>query len=301
MNIAVIGAGALGCLFGGRLASAGHDVWLLHRREQTASTLSTAGITIHQSGAAPLAAEISATTTASDVGTADLVLVLVRAHQTRTALAEHAACIGSETSVLSLQNGLRNYDYLLDQVRHERAFCGVTYEAAITEEPGTVIHTSTGSTTFGGGRAGARTTIRETLAEAGFDVDAVADPRPVIWEKGALVGATAPVLTLTGCPVTQLPTDRLAGVVTPLLTEAARVATSRGIDIDVETIQQTIASMADSHAEHRVSMAQDIEHGRRTEIDELNGVIIDLAETAGIAVPANRHVTALVHGVEQCS
>ena len=301
MNIAVIGPGALGCLFGARLAAAGHDVWLLHHREQTASTLSAGGITIHQTGETPLAAEISATTTASDVGTADLVLVLVRAHQTQTALAEHAACIGSETWVLSLQNGFRNYDYLLDQVGRDRAFCGVTYEAAVTDELGIVTHTSTGSTTFGGGSPGARTTIQETLAEAGFDVDAVADPRPVIWEKGALVAATAPVLTLTGCPVTRLSTDPLDGVVTRLLAETARVATSQGIDLDVETIQQTIASIANSHAEHRVSMSQDIERGRRTEIDELNGVIIDMAETADIAVPANIHVTALIHGVERCS
>lgn len=301
MNIAVIGAGALGCLFGGHLVVAGHDVWLLHRREQTASTLSAAGISIHRDGDPPLAAGINATTTASDVGTADLVLVLVRAHQTPTALAEHAACIGPETLLLSLQNGLRNYDYLLDQVGRERAFCGVTYEAAITKEPGTIIHTSTGLTTFGGSSVGARTTIQETFAEAGFNVNTVTDPRPVIWQKGALVGATAPVLTLTGCPVTHLPTDPLDEVVTQLLTEADHVATSQGIDINVETIQQTIASMTESHAEHRVSMVQDIEHGRRTEIDELNGVIIDLGETADIAVPINKHVTALIHGVEQCS
>lgn len=301
MKIAVIGAGALGCLFGGHLAADGHDVWLLNRREQTASTLSSAGVSIRRDGDAPLTVGINATTTASDVGPADLVLVLVRAHQTKTALADHAACIGPDTWVLSLQNGLRNYDYLLDQVGRSRAFCGVTYEAAITEEPGTITHTSTGLTTFGGGSEDARTTIQETFTEAGFTVKTVADPRPIIWEKGALVGATAPILTLTGCPVTQLPTDPLDEVVTRLLTEADRVATTQGIDIDVETIQQTIASMADSHAEHRVSMAQDIEQGRRTEIDELNGVIIDLAETADIAVPANQHVTALIHGLEQCS
>ncbi|GAA0240215.1 ketopantoate reductase family protein [Haladaptatus pallidirubidus] len=300
MKIAVIGAGALGCLFGGYLAAANHDVWLLHRREQTANILSTAGISIHQNGNSPLTVGINATTTASDVGTADLVLVLVRAHQTQTALTEHAACIGPETWVLSLQNGLRNYDYLLDQVGRDRAFCGVTYEAAIVEEPGTITQTSTGLTTFGGGNAGACATIEETLAEAGFNVESVTNPRSVIWEKGSLVVATAPVLTLTGCPVTQLTTDSLDRIVTQLLREAACVASSQGIDIDVTTIQQTITSMADSHADHRVSMAQDIEHGRRTEIDELNGAIIDMAETADIAVPANTHVTALIKGVEQC-
>ncbi|WP_435361604.1 ketopantoate reductase family protein [Haloarchaeobius sp. DFWS5] len=301
MKVAVIGAGALGCLFGGRLAAAGHDVWLLHHREQTASTLSRTGITIHEQGADPLTAEVQATTTASEVGTADLVLVLVRAHQTQTALTEHAACIGPETWVLSVQNGLRNRDYLLEQVDRNRAFCGVTYEAVVMDEPGTVVHTGTGLTTLGGGDAAARTTIQETLTAAGFEVDTVADPRPVIWKKGVLVGATAPVLTLTGSPVTQLTSDPLAGVVTQLLTEAAHVATSRGIDVDVESIQQTVASVADSHATHRVSMAQDIEQGRRTEIDELNGVIVNIAENAGVAVPANSLVTALIHGLEQSS
>lgn len=93
----------------------------------------------------------------------------------------------------------------------------------------------------GGGSEDARTTIQETFTEAGFDVNTVSDPRPVIWEKGALVGTTAPVITLIGCPVTHLPTDPLDEVVTQLLTESDRVAISQGIDIDVETIQQTIA------------------------------------------------------------
>lgn len=301
MKIAVIGAGALGCLFGGRLAAAGHDVWLLHRRAQAASALSTRGVSIHRKGETPLTTGIDATTTASDVGHVDLMLVLVRAHQTQTALAEHAACIGPETWVLSLQNGLRNYEYLLDRVARDRAFRGVTYEAAIAEEPGTVVHTSTGLTTFGGGDAEARATIRRTLTEADFDVETVTDPQPVVWEKGALVAATAPVLTLTGCPVTQLLTEPLDGIVTRLLTETVRVAASQRIEIDVGTIRQTIASMADSHAEHRVSMAQDIDHGRRTEVDELNGAIVDLAEAEGIAVPANELVTALLRGLEQCA
>lgn len=301
MKIAVIGAGALGCLFGGRLAAAGHEVWLLHYSERTTDTLASTGITIHHDEGSPLTAEINATTTASDVGTADLALVLVRAHQTETALAEHAPCIGPETWVLSVQNGLRTYDYLLDHVDRDQAFCGATYEAAITEGVGTVTHTAAGVTTFGGGDAAARATIQDTLESAGFDVEAVTDPRPVIWEKGALVAATAPVLTLTDCPVSRLTTEPLDDIVTRLLTEVGHVATSQGIDIDVATIQDTIASMAHSHAAHRVSMARDIERGRRTEIDELNGVIVDAAETAGIAVPANALVTALLDGLERCS
>jgi 2-dehydropantoate 2-reductase len=233
------------------------------------------------------------------VGPVDLVLVLVRAHQTRAALADHAACLGPETWVLSLQNGLRNREYLLERVDRDRAFCGVTYEAAVAEGPGTVAHTSPGPTTLGGGDSGARAAIGEALAGAGFAVETVADPRPVVWEKGALVAATAPVLTLTGCPVSRLADDPLEGVVSRLLAEVARVAGSRGIDLDAASVEATVARMADSHADHTVSMVQDVERGRRTEVDELNGAVVDLAD-GGVAVPANALVTALVGGLERC-
>ncbi|WP_435348516.1 ketopantoate reductase family protein [Haloarchaeobius sp. HRN-SO-5] len=301
MKIAVVGAGALGCLFGGRLAAADHEVWLLHHREEVARVLSNEGVTVRRPGEAPLTVAVDATTDASDVGPADLVLVLVRAHQTGTALADHAACIGPDTRVLSVQNGLRTDDHLRDAVGRDRAYCGVTYEAATAAGPGTVTHTAAGLTTFGGGTARGRSAIRDALTDAGFDVESVADPRPVVWEKGVLVLATAPVLTLTGCPVGRLTTDPLAGVVTQLLTEAAHVAASQGVDVDVAERRETVASMARSHGDHTVSMAQDVAQGRRTEIDELNGVVLDLAEDADVDVPANALVTALVHGLERCS
>jgi len=127
MKIAVIGAGALGCLFGGVFKANGENVRLLHHRSEYVEHVDDDGVHVHSDvlEAAPISVDVPITTDAAEVGPADLVIVLVGAHRTRAAVEEHQECIGPETRVLSLQNGVRNYPRLQKLVDPGRVLAGI--------------------------------------------------------------------------------------------------------------------------------------------------------------------------------
>lgn len=238
MDIAIIGAGSLGCLFGGRLAADDHDVWLIHHREEYARQLAENGVQIESDHEQSITVEVPATTTASDIGPVDLALVLVKSHHTKTAIRSHDACIGPDTHVLSLQNGLRNYEYLIDLVGPDRALAGVTYQAAITDAPGEIRHTSQGDTIFGGDDHAFAERVRTMLERAGFEATVADDPRPHIWDKQLLGLATLPLAALTRLTFDNLMTDDgLEWLMERLIDEARTVAAAHDIDLLTDDVR----------------------------------------------------------------
>jgi 2-dehydropantoate 2-reductase len=302
VQVAVIGAGALGCLFGGRLAADGHDVTLLHYRQDYVDVIIDRGLRIESDLDDTETVEVSvpATTDATAVGHVDLALVFVKAHQTETALEQHAACIGPETTVLSLQNGLGHYEALCDHVGEERALAGVTYQGAVIAEPGLLEHTSNGTSTFGGVDGKATACVAATLSDAGFPVETTGDPRVSIWRKQLISLPIKPLAALTRLPNGQLAADEeLVDLMDRIVTEAEAVAAARGIDLSDEDFLNTVLHTCEESAGHRSSMLQDVLAGQKTEIGAVNGAIADIAREENVDVPANELVTRLVRGLEQ--
>lgn len=301
MRIAVIGAGALGCLFGVRLDDTGNDVWLVHHREKYVRELSENGVRIRDdTGTRRLHAHVPATTDSSDVGPVDLALVLVKAHHTREAIEDHTACIGPETRVLSLQNGLRNRGKLRALVGADAAFTGVTYQAADLERPGIVYHTANGPCVFGGRDTAFAEQIETTFEEAGIPVEVVDDPRAHIWEKQLLAAAVMPLAALTRLEIGSLvEDDRFVEVMDRLLDEVVAVAEARDVDILTDDPLSDVVSACQAAPSHKSSALQDIEKGKKTEIGEVNGAIVSFAAEEGIDVPFNRTLVSLVQGLER--
>ena len=302
MNIAILGAGALGTLFGGVLAHAGETVWLVHHDAATAHVLDDDGVEV-DSEAVPIEGriDINATADASDVGEVDLVLVLTKTYQTRAALTQHEACIGSETRVLTLQNGLTVDQTLAEFVPEDRVLAGVTYQGATRHGTGVVEHTNTGKTVFGGADEAFAEQFASTLSDAGFDdVSAVADPRPEIWDKQLVSGAFKPTAALTRLPNGALVEhDAIASMMEHLVSEAEAVAEARGVTIPTDDPFERVKRIGTSNPTHKSSMLQDVEAQQQTEIMEANGAIAALAAEEGIDAPYNTAATALVRGLEQ--
>lgn len=302
MQVAVIGAGALGCLFGGRLAADGHDVTLLHYRQAYVDVVNDRGLRIESDldDTETVETGVPATTDADTVGHVDLALVFVKAHQTETALEQHAACIGPATTVLSLQNGLGHYRTLCDYVGEERALAGVTYQGAVVVEPGLVEHTGNGVSTFGGTGGEATARVAAALSDAGFPVETTDDPRVTIWRKQLISLPIKPLAALTRLPNGQLAADEaLVDLMDRIVTEAEAVAAARGIDLPDEEFLDTVLRTCEGSAGHRSSMLQDVLAGRKTEIDAVNGAVVDIAHEEGVDVPTNELVTRLVRGLER--
>lgn len=302
MKIAVLGAGALGTLYGGALARNGEEVWLVHHTPSVAHTLDTNGVCLEsETLGSQDRIDVRATADASDVGHADLVLVLTKTHQTRTALSDHAACIGPETRLLTLQNGLGLDRLLAEFVPAERVLAGVTYHGATRQSTNVVEHTNAGTVVFGGPDASFAACVADRLRAAGFaDVQAVSDPQPEIWDKQLVSVAFKPTAALTRLPNGELVADEeRRALMASLVAEANQVAQTRGVVVPTDDPFDHVLSIGRSNPTHRSSMLEDVEAGRKTEIDAANGAIVTLGDEAGIDVSANRLVTTLVRGLEQ--
>lgn len=300
MKIAVIGAGALGCVFGGLLAADGNDVWLLHHRESAAREIDDRGVVLVEPDGEERRVDVRATVDASRVGPADLALVLVKAPQTIPAVEQHAAAIGPATRVLSLQNGVTNHDRLREHVGADRSLHGVTYQGAIGEGSGRVKRTNPGPSLFGGEDAAFVGRVAETFESAGIEVETVPDPSVPIWRKQLTGAAIKPVAALTRLPNRTIVADEgLADLMGGLMEETASVAETRGVDLG--DVDGTLADLREVMAgtDHTSSMLQDVQARRQTEIEDVNGATVEIGQEAGVAVPLNETVTALVRGVEQ--
>ena len=131
MKVAVVGAGGIGSLFGGRLAAAGHTVWLVHRRPEHVEVLRRDGLQL-DSERIP----VHATTDTAEIGLCDLVLVLTKSTETPAA-AEATRCLVEDgTAVVTLQNGLGNLEALGEALGAERVLLGMTYHGATLDGPG---------------------------------------------------------------------------------------------------------------------------------------------------------------------
>lgn len=299
MKIAVIGAGALGCLFGGKLAAAGHDVRLLHHRRSTVDALNRDGLRIDgEDGVTSVS--VPATTDATDVGDADLAVVFVKAHQTSDALEQHAGCIGPETVLLSLQNGLRHYDRLVDAVGPDRALAGVTYCGAHLDEVGRTTQTASGRSVLGGTDQQTAQTVAQILTDAGLPAERVDEPTSAIWTKQLVSLPVKPVAALTRLPNGRLvATDDTRAIMEAIVREAETVAAEIGIDLpDADPTARVVETCRAAPA-HRSSMLRDVLAERKTEIDEINGALVDAARAESVDVPVNALVTRLVRGLER--
>lgn len=300
MDIAVIGAGALGCLYGGRLAEAGHDVTLVHHRQEYVDALNERGLRIDSEvdDAPTIELFVPATTDAESLGPVDLAIVFVKAHVTERALDQHGACIGPETDVLSLQNGLRHYELLCESVGRDRALAGTTYQGAVLEEPGHITQTAGGPSTFGGDDDSAAREVAAALASANLPPEVVDDPVRVIWEKQLLSIGIKPMAALTRLTNENVVADAdRRDLMRQLVNEAVAVAEARGVDLPDRDHAEGVIDICRG-TDHYSSTLQDVWAERKTEIDEINGALVVMAEAEGISVPANRITTTLVRGLE---
>ena len=295
----MIGAGALGSLFGALLADDGNAVWLLHHRPEVAATLDECGVVVEAADGTTRRIDVRATVDAAEVGTVDLALVLVKSYATVEAVEEHAACVGPATRVLSLQNGVTNHHRLQEHLGAERTLNGVTYQGASLYSAGHVVRSAPGPTRFGGEDPAFAERLCEVFESAGFEAEVVADPFEAIWQKQLWGAAIKPTAALTRLPNRELvANEETAGVMHRLMRETAAVAETRDVDLDADaTFEVLRESLAGSS--HVSSMLQDVEAGRRTEIDDVNGANVALGREAGVDVPVNEVVTALVRGLER--
>jgi 2-dehydropantoate 2-reductase len=293
MKIAVMGAGAVGCYFGGMLARAGHSVVLIGR-PQHVEAIRRDGLFI-ETKAFQAHVPMPATTDASGVGDAQLVLCCVKSTDTESAAADMAPHLAPDALVLSMQNGVDNAERLQAALGHAVA-PAVVYVAAAMAGPGHVKHHGRGELVIPPSAASAD--LAQLFGDAGLPVQISENVLGELWFKLILNCAFNALSAITQLPYG--PIFQGAGVedlLRELVRECLAVAQGEGVTIPgdawagVESIAATMSTQVSS-------TAQDLARGKCTEIDHLNGFVLRKGAALGIPTPVNRTLYTLVKLLE---
>ena len=295
-TIAIIGPGAMGSLFAAYLKNAGQDVTLIDHDTKRASRLNATGITV-KGVRGTLSIKVPVIADADWLDPVDLLMVCVKAFNTENALRQHLDLVGPETSVLSLQNGLGNIEALSRVVSEKNIIAGTTTVGANMLNPGMIHHAGDGDTIIGpvtGQKSEKPASVARVLQSAGFNVLVSNEVLQAIWNKllinvginalSAIVGVRNGILCEHG------PTRTL---MKEAVKEAVSIAKQQGLDFEIETMQDKVIDVAKKTSQNRSSMLVDVQMGRQTEIDQINGAIAGLGHA-----PINFTLTMLVHALE---
>lgn len=290
----VFGAGATGSVFAARLASR-HEV-AVTARDARLETIRRDGLRV--TGATDSAVRLPAAASPKEFADfrADFALVTVKSSDTAEAAAALDRLPGDPVRV-SLQNGLGNEEILAEG--GHPVLGAVTNNGATLREGGEVFHAGLGEVVLGAFSpdtpADAAARLAALFRAVGFPARETEDIRKPLWEKVILNAAVNPVTALLGLRTGELLADpgrRL--VVSRVAAEACRVAGSEGVPCEPGEVEATIRRVAAATPENRSSMLQDLERGRRTEIEAINGVIAARGRAAGVPTPWNDLLLRLV-------
>lgn len=306
VRVLVAGAGAVGSVVGGLLAAAGHHVTLLGRAPHLAA-IGAEGLVIEGLWGEHRVTGMSLAATAGEVtGEFDAVLLTVKSFDTAATLASIASLVAPGGCVISLQNGLGNVERVVAAVGEGRALGARVIFGAVLPRPG-VARVTVFADPIALGAAAAGTEAAEAAARvwvarfaaAGIPTEYAADVQAHLWTKIFYNAALNPLGALLGLPYGALADDPDArGIMDAIVDECFAVADARGVVPLVATAdayrEVFYGRLVPSTAHHRSSMLQDLERGRPTEIEAINGCIWRYGREAGIPTPVNATMTRLV-------
>jgi 2-dehydropantoate 2-reductase len=299
VRICVVGCGAVGSLFAAHLAQLDEaEVWAYDLDRAHVDAINSAGLRL--SGVGELTGRLRASSEAEEIPPCEFGIVAVKSMHTEAAIATTARAFGDESAVCSVQNGIGNEEILAGHLRF--VIRGTTFPAGHLIEPGHVGWDTKGDTWIGpfeGTPMAKVERLAELITRAGMNTIALEDARGAQWTKAIFNAATNPVGALTGLAHGELcdfqPTRRL---VSELVDECEAVAEALGIELDHDPEEMVDHAARVAH-DHKASMTQDVEARRPTEIDFLNGAIVERGEGAGVPTPLNRAIWALVKAREE--
>lgn len=298
MKFGIVGAGAIGLTLGAQLAAC-HDVLILARRAEVAGLLERNGITVTGDGTDRTVA-VRATVDPAAFGDREAVLIAVKAHATSGAVSPLRGILRPTALVVSLQNGIDNVRSVREALPEARIVAGSTTQGAIASGDGRVRPVNRGITTFARSDDVSPTSaeIAGAFSAAGLDARVEDDVDLLLWRKLVVNAAINPLCGLTGRTNGDAVGDPdLAPLARALAAEAAQVAAAEGIAIGDPWA--AVEAAAEATAANRNSMLQDLDAGRRTEIDAISGAIVQRAGAHGIAVPLTEAMLRLVHARER--
>jgi 2-dehydropantoate 2-reductase len=304
-KVVVVGAGAMGGLFGGLLAEGGLDVTLVDAWPEHIERIKQKGIRIVGVGG-DRDIKVKATTVGREIKAADVVLFQCKAFANESAANSVKHLFGKGAAAITFQNGLGNEQALGAILGAENVIGGLTAQAGLAEGPGIVrnfgdLPTHIGE--FGGGLSDRTVAIAKAFTAHGLPVTASAEIKREKWKKllgNVALGAISAVTDLRSVEIMRIP--ELQEIVFRAVDEAAAVAKHEGVALDVAEARSVLMKLVDvsggGTGNSKSSMREDIIRKRPTEIDTIHGAVAKLARQHGVATPTIDTMVAMVKGVQ---
>lgn len=306
MKIVMLGAGSLGSTIGGTLAQGGSEVYFVDQWKEHIDAINEHGLRMTDE-VTEWNVKVDARTSGADIGPADLVIVLVKSFATRTAIEQlqETNVIGPDTMVMSLQNGLGNEETIAEVIGEKNVISGKVYVGGRLISPGYVSVGIKGKHTYIGELTGEITdrikTVCDEFNKAGLECSISENIKGLIWDK-LLINVAAGAL----CGITRLPygplyeEDYIKDTAVAAIQECIDVAKAAGIVLKSEDPEYPwYAASEGLPATFKTSILQSLELNRPTEIDFINGSVVEWGKKFGIPTPVNQTLVTCIKGIEK--
>ena len=303
MKIAVLGAGAMGSIYGGHL-SINNDVYMIDKKEELVEKINADGLKLYENDK-DVIYHPKALLSSEGIGEVDLVIIFVKALYSRAALMENKAIIGDDTYVLTLQNGAGHEDIIEEFVPKERIIIGTTEDNGAILDNGYVRRGGKGKTNIGmlvEDKKGMLDKVKECFDGCGFDTHIYSNIQQLIWDK---LFTNVSLSALTGVlqvPIGFIAEDEYAWNMTvTLIKEAMQVAKAMGLEFDEDEMIERVRNTSINSPEGRTSIYADLKAGRLTEVNTISGAVVKAGDRLGIPVPSHKMIVNMVHAMENKS
>lgn len=291
MRIAVFGTGGVGGYFGGRLAKAGEDVTFIARGEHLRA-IRTSGLKVDTPDGDFVIFPAQATDTVEEVGVVDLVILGVKAWQVPEAARAVKPLVGSDTTVLPLQNGVDAVSQLVAELGAEKVIGGLCRIVSYVVEPGHIRHSGFKPSIIIGELDNQHTDriagIEQVFKHAGLDISIAPDIQVALWTKFLFIASFSGVGAVADAPAEVVRKDpKWRGLMLSAMEEIYALAHARGVKLPPDSVSKVMAAVDGLHEDATSSMHRDIAAGKPSELESQNGAVVRMAREAGVAAPTH--------------
>lgn len=300
MKIAVIGAGAMGSIYGGHL-SLHNDVTLIDTNPKVIEIVQQNGLKIEENGQENIYRP-SAAVSCEGMEPVDLIILFVKALYSKAALSGNRNLIGPNTYVMTLQNGSGHEDILGEFVPQDHIIIGTTEDNGAVLGFGHIRHGGVGNTNVGmltEDKENFLNKLKESFDSCGFNVRIHPNIQQLIWDKLFTNVSLSAVTAVLQVNIGYIAANEYAWQMTmALLHEAVETAHALGLEADEEKLAEKIRATSVGSPEGVTSICADIRAGRKTEVDTISGSVVRAAHKAGVPVPVHEFVVNTIHALE---
>lgn len=300
MKIAVIGAGAMGSIYGGHL-SLKNEVYLVDTNQAVVDEINKNGLTLLENGQ-DVVYHPTAVTSTEGLEPMDLVILFVKAIFSKAALNGNKQIIGSNTYLMTLQNGSGHEDILSEYVPENHIIIGTTEDNGAVLAPGYIRRGGVGNTNIGmlvEDTKGFLPKLKGTLDDCGFQGHIHENIQQLIWDK---LFTNVSLSALTG--VLQVPMGFIANnahawnIASRLIHEAVEVAQGLGLSANETEIMDKVKKTSLNSPDGITSICADLRDGRKTEVETISGSVVRASKKCGVPAPTHELIVELIHAME---